>query len=65
MPNAHLKAELLRTRFGTISARAAGYYAWLETDAGRDGRILLLPVSVFASGPIVPRLWLHLEANYN
>jgi hypothetical protein len=65
VPNAHLKAEVLRTRLGTISARAAGYYAWLETDAGRDGRILLLPVSVFASGPIVRRLWLHLEANYN
>jgi hypothetical protein len=65
VPNAHLKAELLRTRQGTISARAAGYFAWLETDAGRDGRVLLLPISVFASGPIVPRLWLHLEANYN
>lgn len=65
VPNAHLKAELLRTRWGTISARAAGYFAWLETDAGRDGRILLLPLSVFASAPIVERLWLHLEANYN
>jgi hypothetical protein len=65
VPNAHLKGELLRTRFGTVSARAAAYYGWLETERGRDGRILLLPVSVFASGPIVPRLWLHLEANYN
>jgi hypothetical protein len=65
VPNAHLKAELLRTRLGTVSARVAGYYAQLETDAGREGHVLQLPISVFASSPIGSRLWLHLEANYN
>ena len=65
IPNAHLKAELLRHERVTISAKLAGYYALLDSDTGPNGHILILPVTVYASMPVVPRLWLHLEGNYN
>jgi hypothetical protein len=65
VPNAHLKAELLRHERVTISGKVAGYYAVLDSDTGPNGHVLIVPVSVFASMPIVPRLWVHLEGNYN
>jgi hypothetical protein len=64
-PNLHLKVGFIQTESFVLSGQAGGYYAW-STDPQRvSGHLWVVPASLLASTAVLPRLWLHLEANYN
>jgi hypothetical protein len=65
VPNAHLKLTLLDVGPVQIGGLVGGYYADVSEAEGAEGRLLAVPVSLFTSLALGPRLLVHLEGNYN
>lgn len=66
VPNAHVKFVMYRNQRFTLSGELAGYYGFLDSEtSGRDEQFLLLPATLYGSGQLSERFWLHGEVNYN
>jgi hypothetical protein len=64
VPNAHVEWTALRRAGLALSLAAGGYFADLQGGEDAGGTLVVIPVSVFASGRLAPRWWLHGEATY-
>jgi hypothetical protein len=64
VPNVHLKFQFLERDPIWASLLVAGYYARLDARNNIDGHLLDLPISVFVTGRVHPRVHLHGEAAY-
>lgn len=64
VPNLHAEFVLVDREPFALSFKAAGYYADLQRDDSASGSLVAVPLSVFASGRLAPRWWLHGEATY-
>lgn len=64
IPNLHAEVVPIRGDAFALSARVAGYFADLKTEDSASGSLVAVPLSLFASGRLAPRWWLHGEATY-
>jgi hypothetical protein len=64
IPNLHLKVQILDRDPVWITAMAAGYYAVLDSTSGASGSLIDVPLSLFASVRVHPRVYLHGEGAY-
>jgi hypothetical protein len=62
-PNVHLKVALFELGPVSFTGQAAGYYVTLSGGEGK-GQVTLVPLSLFASAKILPRVFLHGEGTY-
>jgi hypothetical protein len=65
VPNLHLKAALVRRERFWITGQVAAYYASLTKSDSAEGSLVALPLSLFGSFYVRPRIGLHGEATYN
>jgi hypothetical protein len=63
-PNAHVKVALARSEGFVLSAQASVYYVVATGASDATGHGWMVPLSLFASGAVFPRLWLHGELSY-
>jgi hypothetical protein len=63
-PNAHVKVALARSEGFVLSTQASVYYALATGANDAQGHGWIVPISLFASGAVFPRLWLHGELSY-
>lgn len=63
VPNLHVKLQLFEAGPVTLAARAAVYYAYLNS-GDSSGQLFDVPLSLFASIRALPRLFLHVEGTY-
>jgi hypothetical protein len=64
-PNLHLKVAFVQRPGFVASVQLAGYYVNLTSRSEASGRLVTVPATVYLSGRVLPRLWLHGEGNYN
>ncbi len=64
VPNLHTEIVVVDSEPFALSLKAAGYYADLQREDSASGSLVAVPLSVFASGRLAPRWWLHGEATY-
>jgi hypothetical protein len=63
IPNLHLKYQILDQGPVAVAVQAAGYYADISR-AGFSGNLLDLPISLFVSVKVAPRITLHPEGSF-
>jgi len=63
VPNAHIKYQILDRDPVWLAVQGAGYYAWLNKN-GVSGNLLDVPLSLFATVKVHPRIHLHGEGTY-
>jgi hypothetical protein len=63
VPNLHAEVGIIRSPAFALSLKVGGYFADIGTDEA-PGNLKVLPLSVFASGELAPRWWLHGEGTY-
>lgn len=64
IPNLHAEVVVIDREPFALSVKAAGYYADLKTDESASGSLVAVPLSLFASGRLARRWWLHGEGTY-
>ena len=64
IPNLHAEVVLLESDAFAMSVRAGGYFVDLKEEESAPGTLTTVPVSLFASGQLAPRWWLHGEGMY-
>lgn len=64
IPNVHAEVMAIKTASFALSGRVGGYYADLKTEESTTGSLVAVPLSLFASGRLAPRWWLHGEGTY-
>jgi hypothetical protein len=63
IPNLHLKYQLLNRDPVAVAVQVAGYYGTLNR-SGFNGNLIDVPVSLFVSVKVHPRITLHAEGAY-
>ena len=63
VPNLHLKYQILDRDPVAVAVQAAGYYASLSRD-DISGNLFVVPLSLFVSVKVHPRITLHAEGTY-
>jgi hypothetical protein len=63
IPNLHLKYQILDRDPVAVAVQAAGYYANISR-AGFSGNLIDIPLSVYVSVKVHPRITLHAEGAY-
>jgi len=63
VPNLHLKYQILDRGPVAVAVQAAGYYGSLSSN-NIDGNLLDVPISVWVSVKVYPRITLHAEGAY-
>jgi hypothetical protein len=64
VPNVHLKFQILDRGPIALAVLGAAYYGILDKSNGVSGSLIDVPLSLFASVRIRPRIYLHGEATY-
>jgi hypothetical protein len=64
VPNLHVKGNFLHTAAVDVSGQVAGFYAGIG-NTNASGQLVIVPLTLFVSTRLTPRLWLHLEGAYN
>lgn len=64
IPNLHLKVQFFHRGPVTLTAVGAGYYGIMKDNGSAAGSIVAVPLSLFGSFRVQPRLWLHEELTY-
>jgi hypothetical protein len=64
VPNLHVKGRFLKTSVVEISGQVGAYYTNVSRDTA-SGHVAIVPLTLFVSTQILPRLALHLEGSYN
>jgi hypothetical protein len=64
VPNAHLKYQILDRDPVWLAVLGAAYYARLDGRQNADGHLIDVPLSLFATVKVHPRIHLHGEATY-
>jgi hypothetical protein len=64
VPNAHLKYQILDRDPVWLALMGAFYYARLDSQQNVDGQLIDVPLSLFATVKVHPRVHLHGEAAY-
>jgi hypothetical protein len=64
VPNLHLKVSVYQRGPVALTVQGGGYYARLNDNGTATGSLLVVPLSLFASFRVQPRVWLHAEATY-
>jgi hypothetical protein len=64
-PNVYLKYAFVDTEHFVLSGQAALYYAQARSASEASGHLWEVPLSLYASQLVLPRLWVHGEFNYN
>ena len=62
IPNLHLKVLAFERGPLAVGINGAAYFAFLGGET--PGKLITVPLSLFPSIRVAPRLWLHLEATY-
>jgi len=65
IPNLHLKLSIFERPPVVLAVQGAGYLAALQENGSAAGTLSIVPLSLFASFRLHPRLWLHGELTYN
>ena len=63
VPNAHIKYQILDRDPIWLAVQGSGYFAWLNKD-GVSGELFNIPLSLFATVKVHPRVHLHGEGTY-
>ena len=64
VPNLHLKAQILDRDPVWLAVQAAGYYATIDSTSGASGRLIDVPLSLYATVKVHSRVYLHGEGAY-
>jgi hypothetical protein len=64
VPNLHIKFVPVRRAGLWVALRVAGYYVFAQSSNQTDAHVLVVPASLFVSGRITRRLWLHGEGTF-
>jgi hypothetical protein len=64
VPNVHAKVVLLERDGFAVALKAGAYFADLKGEESAGGNLVAVPFSLFGSGRIAPRTWLHGDATY-
>ncbi len=64
VPNLHVKGMIFQRAPVTVSGQVAGYYAELQTGQQGSGSVIAVPLSLFVSFRLHPKVWLHTEGAY-
>jgi hypothetical protein len=64
VPNLHVKLQLLDRDPVAVAVLAGAYYAFLDGGDSSSGHIIDVPLSLFASVRVHPRIYLHGEGTY-
>ncbi len=64
VPNLHVKFQFLDRDPSWLAVLVAGYYARLDGRNNVDGHLIDVPLSLFATARVHPRIHLHGEATY-
>jgi hypothetical protein len=64
VPNLHVKVAIVERERVWLSVRAAGYWAKLTESGAADADLLAVPLSLFASFAVAPKIWLHGEGTF-
>ena len=63
-PNLHFKFQFLDRDPVWLAVQASGYVAHFARDGGESGNLVVVPLSLFGSVRVHPRVHLHGEATY-
>src|SRR4051812_22717340 len=64
VPNVHLKVQIVDREPVWLALLGAVYYARVDSSGGVDGHLIDVPLSLFATVKVHPRIHLHGEAAY-
>jgi hypothetical protein len=64
VPNLHVKIVAVRRANLWVAGRAAAYYVFSNGGSQASTHAAVIPLSVFVSGRVVDKLWLHGEGTY-
>jgi len=64
LPNLHVKGAFYQHGPVTLAGQVSGYYGFLKDNGSASGSIIAVPLSLFASFRLHPRVWLHEELTY-
>lgn len=64
VPNLHFKFQFLDRDPVWLAAQASGYIAHLKPDGVESGNLVVVPLSLYASVRVHPRVYLHGEGTY-